>query len=54
MTKRNKPVAALSPYRPPFMTPEREKAIQQTEQKNTVIVTAVRQLTEEIQLVGID
>jgi antitoxin (DNA-binding transcriptional repressor) of toxin-antitoxin stability system len=26
-TKRNKPVAVLSPYRPPLMTPEREKAI---------------------------
>jgi antitoxin (DNA-binding transcriptional repressor) of toxin-antitoxin stability system len=28
ITKRNKPVAVLSPYRPPLMTPEREKAIQ--------------------------
>src|SRR5438034_4697728 len=27
ITKRNKPVAVLSPYRPPLMTPEREKAI---------------------------
>jgi antitoxin (DNA-binding transcriptional repressor) of toxin-antitoxin stability system len=28
ITKRNKLVAMLSPYRPPLMTPEREKAIQ--------------------------
>ena len=28
ITKRNKPVAVLSPYRPALMTPEREKAIQ--------------------------
>jgi prevent-host-death family protein len=28
ITKRKKPVAVLSPYRPPLMTPEREKAIQ--------------------------
>ena len=28
ITKRNKPVAVLSPYRPPLMTPEREKADQ--------------------------
>lgn len=28
ITKRNKPVAVLSPYRPPLMTPEREKAIE--------------------------
>jgi prevent-host-death family protein len=28
ITKRNKPVAMLSPYRPPLMTPEREKAIE--------------------------
>jgi prevent-host-death family protein len=28
ITKRNKPVAVLSPYRLPLMTPEREKAIQ--------------------------
>src|SRR6266487_1649231 len=28
ITKRNKPVAVLSPYRPPLMTPEREKAVQ--------------------------
>ena len=28
ITKRNKPVAVLSPYRPPLMTPERKKAIQ--------------------------
>jgi prevent-host-death family protein len=28
ITKRNKPVAVLSPYRAPSMTPEREKAIQ--------------------------
>ena len=28
ITKRNKPVAVLSPNRPPLMTPEREKAIQ--------------------------
>ena len=28
ITKRNKPVAVLSPYRAPFMTPERERAIQ--------------------------
>jgi prevent-host-death family protein len=28
ITKRNKPVAVLSPYRPPLMTPEREMAIQ--------------------------
>ena len=27
ITKRNKPVAVLSPYRPPLMTPEREKAV---------------------------
>jgi prevent-host-death family protein len=26
--KRNKPVAVLSPYRAPLMTPERERAIQ--------------------------
>jgi hypothetical protein len=26
--KRNEPVAVLSPYRPPLMTPEHEKAIQ--------------------------
>ena len=28
ITKRNKLVAVLSPYRPPLMTPEREKAVQ--------------------------
>ena len=28
ITKRSKPVALLSPYRPSMMTPEREKAIQ--------------------------
>ena len=28
ITKRNKPVAVLAPYRPPSMTAEREKAIQ--------------------------
>jgi prevent-host-death family protein len=28
ITKRNKPVAVLSPYRPPLIIPEREKAIQ--------------------------
>jgi prevent-host-death family protein len=28
ITKRKKPVAVLSPYRPPLMTPEREKAVQ--------------------------
>jgi prevent-host-death family protein len=28
ITKRSKPVAVLSPYRPPAMTAEREKAIQ--------------------------
>jgi prevent-host-death family protein len=28
ITKRNKPVAVLSPYRPPLMTPERERAVQ--------------------------
>ena len=28
ITKRNKPVAVLSPHRPPLMTPEREKAVQ--------------------------
>jgi prevent-host-death family protein len=28
ITKRNKPVAVLSRYRPPLITPEREKAIQ--------------------------
>jgi antitoxin (DNA-binding transcriptional repressor) of toxin-antitoxin stability system len=28
ITKPNKLVAMLSPYRPPFMTPEREKAMQ--------------------------
>ena len=28
ITKRNKPVAVLSPYRPALMTPEREKAVQ--------------------------
>jgi prevent-host-death family protein len=28
ITKRNKPVVVLSPYRPPVMTPEREKAVQ--------------------------
>jgi len=28
ITKRNKPVGVLSPYRPPLMTPERENAIQ--------------------------
>ena len=27
ITKRNKPVAVLSPYRPALTTPEREKAI---------------------------
>ncbi len=27
ITKRSKPVAVLSPYRPPLMTPERRKAI---------------------------
>jgi prevent-host-death family protein len=27
ITKRNKPVAILAPYRPPPMTPERKKAI---------------------------
>jgi prevent-host-death family protein len=27
ITKRSKPVAVLRPYRPPAMTPEREKAI---------------------------
>jgi antitoxin (DNA-binding transcriptional repressor) of toxin-antitoxin stability system len=27
ITKRSRPVAVLSPYRPPAMTPEREKAI---------------------------
>jgi prevent-host-death family protein len=27
ITKRSKPVAVLSPYRPPLMTPERQKAI---------------------------
>ena len=27
ITKRSKPVAVLSPYRPPLMTPERERAI---------------------------
>jgi len=27
ITKRNKPVAILAPYRPPAMTPERKKAI---------------------------
>jgi len=27
-TKRNKPVAVLSQYRPPLMTPEPEKALQ--------------------------
>ena len=26
-TKRNKPVAVLSPYRPPLMTAERERAV---------------------------
>jgi prevent-host-death family protein len=26
IAKRNKPIAVLSPYRPPMMTPEREKA----------------------------
>jgi prevent-host-death family protein len=29
ITKRSKPVAVLSPYRPPLMTAERKKAIQQ-------------------------
>jgi prevent-host-death family protein len=29
ITKRNKPVAVLSPYHPPLMTPEREKAVVQ-------------------------
>ena len=28
ITKRSKPVAVLSPYRPPLMTAERKKAIQ--------------------------
>ena len=28
ITKRNKPVAVLIPYRPPLLTPEREQAIQ--------------------------
>jgi prevent-host-death family protein len=28
ISKRGKPLAVLSPYRPPLMTPEREKAIQ--------------------------
>ena len=28
ITKRSKPVAVLSPYRPPLMTGERKKAIQ--------------------------
>ena len=28
ITKRSKPVAILSPYRPPLMTAERERAIQ--------------------------
>ncbi len=28
ITKRKKPVAVLSPYRPPLMTAERKKAIQ--------------------------
>ena len=28
ITKRNKPVAVLSPYRPPLITEERKKAIQ--------------------------
>ena len=28
ITKRSKPVAVLSPYRPPLMTSERKKAIQ--------------------------
>jgi|SRR5262245_8351929 len=28
ITKRNKPIAVLSPHRPPLITPEREKAIQ--------------------------
>jgi antitoxin (DNA-binding transcriptional repressor) of toxin-antitoxin stability system len=28
ITKRSKPVAVLSPYRPPLMTPERKKAVQ--------------------------
>ncbi len=28
ITKRSRPVAVLSPYRPPAMTAEREKAIQ--------------------------
>jgi prevent-host-death family protein len=27
ITKRNKPVALLCPYRPPLLTPERRKAI---------------------------
>ena len=27
ITKRSKPVAILSPYRPPVLTPERQKAI---------------------------
>ena len=27
ITKRSKPVAVLRPYRPPLMTPERQKAI---------------------------
>jgi antitoxin (DNA-binding transcriptional repressor) of toxin-antitoxin stability system len=30
ITKRSKPVAVLSPYRPPLMTPAREKAVQST------------------------
>jgi prevent-host-death family protein len=28
ITKRSKPVAILSPYRPPLMTAERQKAVQ--------------------------
>jgi prevent-host-death family protein len=28
ITKRNKPVALLSPYRPPWLTPERKAAIE--------------------------
>lgn len=28
ITKRNKPIAVLSPFRPPVMTPERANAIQ--------------------------
>jgi prevent-host-death family protein len=28
VTKRGKPVAVLSPYRPPLQTPERQKAIE--------------------------